>query len=522
VKIAIYGAGGILGQTMRLYQPPLDVRYYRREKDFIHYGIDLTQENPDEFMPDVIVNLAGENRPDVVEMDPQRTFEINAEVPQRLAQWCDSNGAHYIHISTQAVFSGELPPYSPSSHLSAINIYGMQKIEAENRVRQFQNWTILRPTFVLGVRPLPLVGRPNPFEFMMTRPKGKEVNDRWFSPLFAREGAKAIWEIVKIQPKGRIHHLGTPARVSRYWIARHADRDVEPVNHNFFEGLAPRPVDTTYATGCLASIGLIGGLDQCRKDWDPTPHQELVTDLAVFFGISEAEARMKLGQGFAIHHANVAADFRAMNPQSDSELLEWYRQTEAYIWELGAYHLDGGFNYKGMVEGIVERLRGTEGSVLCLGDGIGDLTLQLRQAGIDAIYHDLRDSKTSEFAEFRFWRRFGADLPVFMSKGWEPNLNWKLRSLDGNGSIQNHLIKAVLCLDFLEHMPNVEAWVKAIREVLQPGGVALFQNAFNMGSGRDGSIPMHLTRNDRYEKDWTPLMQKTGFRQQGTSNWWEI
>jgi hypothetical protein len=46
------------------------------------------------------------------------------------------------------------------------------------------------------------------------------------------------------------------------------------------------------------------------------------------------------------------------------------------------------------------------------------------------------------------------------------------------------------------------------------------QNAFACGSGPEGSIPMHLARNDRFEKDWTPLMIEQGFEQEGTSNWY--
>jgi len=31
---------------------------------------------------------------------------------------------------------------------------------------------------------------------------------------------------------------------------------------------------------------------------------------------------------------------------------------------------------------------------------------------------------------------------------------------------------------------------------------------------------MHLTRNDRFETDWTPLLAELGFAQEGLSNWW--
>jgi predicted methyltransferase len=71
----------------------------------------------------------------------------------------------------------------------------------------------------------------------------------------------------------------------------------------------------------------------------------------------------------------------------------------------------------------------------------------------------------------------------------------------------------------LEHVPNVEAWVSAIFAALKPGGLFCAQNAFACGSGPDGSIPMHLAVNDRFEHDWDPLLTAVGF-EQISSNWY--
>jgi hypothetical protein len=78
---------------------------------------------------------------------------------------------------------------------------------------------------------------------------------------------------------------------------------------------------------------------------------------------------------------------------------------------------------------------------------------------------------------------------------------------------------AVVSLDFLEHVTDVEAWACAIRDVLQPGGWLMAQNAFGIGSGPDGSIPCHLSRNDRYETEWGELMRSLQMAADG-SNWW--
>ena len=234
--------------------------------------------------------------------------------------------------------------------------------------------------------------------------------------------------------------------------------------------------------------------------------QKRANEIAQFLGVDPAEAEARLAQGFHHNHHLVAEDFRAANPQNDDELLEWYRNTDAYIWELTAYHLEPGFNYSGMCEGIAQHLK-TAGAnhVLCLGDGVGDLTLTIADHGMISIYHDLKDSKTALFARTRivprnsFWK---ASVGYCPTNGWDPRIEF--------GDIPS--MDAVVALDFFEHVVNVEQWVTTVYEVLKPEGLFLAQNAFAIGDDEHGgSIPMHLTRNNRFEHDWEPLLHSLGF-----------
>ncbi len=237
--------------------------------------------------------------------------------------------------------------------------------------------------------------------------------------------------------------------------------------------------------------------------------EQRAKELAQFFGMAETDALAKLNLGFGYHHAEVTADWKRANPQTDEEILEWYRKTDKYCWELSAYHLDPGFNYMGMCAGISEALRakGVD-SVLCLGDGIGDLTLKLKQDGLWSSYHDLYGSQTAKFADMRL-----ADyLPshaMRLSHDWTPDAIGTIAKFD-----------AIVSLDFLEHLTRPDIWMRAIFAGLKPGGWALLQNAFAIGSGPNGSIPCHLERNDKYETEYGPLMLEIGFVQEGTSNWW--
>lgn len=516
MKIIVFGASGIIGQHMRLAVPASIIpTYVRRTADPLHLGLDLTETAArDAFLererPDVIINLAGESNTDAVEREPAKHQTLNASVPGLLAEWCDANGAHLVQVSTQAVFSGKAPPYGPDSVRHPVNCYGHQKFYAEKAVQRYKNWTIVRPTFVLGVRPLPKVGRANPVEQILEGQR-KQVNDRWFSVSFAREVAAALWQAALDRKNGTTTHAGLPERVSRYDLAIRTGQFVEGVSHESFVGIAPRPIDTVYA-GTADAGSLQKGIATCvmeHKDREAGTIPARAREIALFLGKTEAECAERLNQGWAAIHNAVSADWNAANPRTDDEILDWYRRTESYIWELSFYHADPGWNYTGMCSGIAERLKAAGAKkVLCLGDGIGDLTISLIRAGFDATYHDLAGGWTAEFAAFRSWMYLGEYMPTRLAPGWTPDLGTEEWD-------------AIVSLDFLEHVTDVPLWVQAIKGALKPDGLFCAQNAFAIGSGEQGSMPMHLTRNDKYETEWDPTLFGLGFTQE-SSNWYKV
>lgn len=512
MRVLVLGASGIIGQHMRLCVPEgVTPIWARKTEDLLHCGIDF--ENRDHVVaflgaqkPDAIVNLAGESRPDVVEQFPERYLEINAVAPEMLSEWCRRNNAHYVHVSTQAVFSGTNPPYHENSQRAAVNHYGAQKIEAEQRVeRHASHWTIVRPTFVLGIRPLPGVGRENPAEQIIVGTYERQVADRFFSISFARDVAVELWRVAIGEPQMKKIHAGIPYAMSRYQVARALGYDVEPASHDDFVGIAPRPLDTTYVGNFDGAVGHVArGLEQCVRETSEIERRN--REIAIFAG----HYTDRLNRGFMTLHNEVTADFKRFNPKNDDELLEWYRTTDAYIWELSAYHIDPGFNYIGMVDGIVTRLKNEEvKKVLCLGDGIGDMTLACLRAGLDAAYHDLAQSRTARYANMRIWSQTGKMPLDWSNAGWTPP------------RIPPDSFDAIVASDFLEHVTDVEAWVKMVKMALRPGGLFFAQNAFACGSGDDGPMPMHLARNDHYEKDWDPLLANLGFEQL-SDNWYRV
>jgi hypothetical protein len=233
--------------------------------------------------------------------------------------------------------------------------------------------------------------------------------------------------------------------------------------------------------------------------------------ISEFIGVSFEDAKKRLQLGFHANHHLVAEDFINNNTNVDDpeSLLNWYRKTDAYIWELSAYHLEEGFNYKGMCGGIALGLYHTgKKDVLSIGDGIGTLSIKMAQQGLNVTYHDLEGSRTAGFAQYRFSKHGDLNIKTLFTDNFIPKLG-------------SRSYNAVVALDFLEHVVNVEEWAMAIFKCLKKDGVFIAQNAFAIGDAEHGnSIPMHLSVNNKYAEEWIPLMERIGFKLHENQQWW--
>jgi dTDP-4-dehydrorhamnose reductase len=281
-RVLVFGAGGVVGQHMILTKPDNVVASFVRRTPHPEYDA-LDMENTKDllehlrlFHPDVVVNLAGENRVDVVEGNPGKYENINVNIPKVIANWCKQNDAHMIQVSSQGVFSGENPPYDALSEPDPITEYGKQKYAAELAVKEILGVrsSIARLTFVLGVRPFQDIGRKNPLEHMIENPKQLQVDDRFFSPVFAKDAAYRLWDEA-MNPGSWPIHIGIPITVSRFRVAADLkyhthgiiEADIQPISHEYFEGIAPRPRDTTWQIGSRYGMEYEDGLISSFIEW---------------------------------------------------------------------------------------------------------------------------------------------------------------------------------------------------------------------------------------------------------------
>lgn len=84
--------------------------------------------------PDVIIHCAALSEVDRCETQPEEAERVNTWLPGMLAQAAQQSGAKLLHISTDAVFDGEMGNYTEDDAPNPINVYARTKLDAERAV----------------------------------------------------------------------------------------------------------------------------------------------------------------------------------------------------------------------------------------------------------------------------------------------------------------------------------------------------------------------------------------------------
>ncbi len=81
--------------------------------------------------------------------DPFTAFAVNSRWPARLAYWCREEGVRLIHISTDLVYAGGIPPYTESSSSVPKSLYGWTKLLGDRAVLRLNPDALVARTSVL-------------------------------------------------------------------------------------------------------------------------------------------------------------------------------------------------------------------------------------------------------------------------------------------------------------------------------------------------------------------------------------
>lgn len=230
--------------------------------------LDITNLNKvEEFVskskPDVIINCAAYTAVDKAEEDFALARKINSDGPKNLAIVANKNDAILVHISTDYVFSGELPiqkSYTERDVKAPETVYGITKLIGEEAIKEnTNNYYIFRTAWLYG----------NGNNFVRTMLKlGKEkdeitvVSDQHGSPTYTMDLADVIKQaLTKKIPYG-IYHVTNLGYTTWYEFAKEIFKlanipcDVIPVTSEAYIRPAKRPKNSKLSKDKILTTGV--------------------------------------------------------------------------------------------------------------------------------------------------------------------------------------------------------------------------------------------------------------------------
>ena len=225
--------------------------------------------------PQWVLNAAAMTDVDAAHLDPARALRVNALGPGSLSRVSNEIGANLIHISSEAVYSGErTEPYTEDDACHPVSVYGTSKLTGDELVM------IMNPkSFVIRTSWLYSSQRGSNFPTRIlnhlrnTRRQIQVVTDIYGNPTPTTLLADAIFAIMVSPPEFGTYHICAREAASKYdWaveIADHAGfgRDrIEPVLSNDYETTARRPKHVDLDCSKFVATGLMQ-LPTWKESW---------------------------------------------------------------------------------------------------------------------------------------------------------------------------------------------------------------------------------------------------------------
>lgn len=207
MKIAVTGAGGLLGQAVKTHCAAHGDEVHA----FDHKALDIADRSAvnsrlSDLKPHVVFNCAAWTDVDGCESDPNHAERANALGPELLAAICRNIDALLITISTDYVFDGTKDGfYTQRDHPNPISVYGRFKLEGERRAQTAHARTIVvRSGYIFGA------GGTNFLSTILDRARRGDhltaISDMTGTPTYAPDLAARLRELAELDLPG-IYHL---------------------------------------------------------------------------------------------------------------------------------------------------------------------------------------------------------------------------------------------------------------------------------------------------------------------------
>jgi dTDP-4-dehydrorhamnose reductase len=222
MRILITGANGQLGKALISCFSEFNVEIISFDKNQLDITkIDRVRDCVEKSLPDWIINCAAYTNVDLAEVNINTSNNINGTGPENLALICKSYGSKLLHISTDSVYSNNLPIYFDSDQkTNPINQYSKSKVLGEElSMFEFKEGTwILRTSWLYGEFGGKFIHAI--LNKLSSNRTIQVVNDQFGQPTNSRNLANYIKSFIFQPPNPGIYHFTDQGYVSRVDFAR--------------------------------------------------------------------------------------------------------------------------------------------------------------------------------------------------------------------------------------------------------------------------------------------------------------
>ena len=291
-RILIIGGSSLLGYKLLHIKNNFEIQTTFNKnsidlKNFETLKIDITKEIECrkilEVKPDVIVNTAAMTNVDYCEKFKEKAFDVNVRGTQNILKMAEQIGSKFVHISTDAVFSGKKDNYFEEDLPNPVNIYGKTKLESERIASEASNHLILRPSVIFGWIPPEFIKKRNEsiknmnfalwvLNKLHCGEKLSVVDDQFSTPTLADNLAENIIDMIKKDMTGIFHASGLSC-INRLDFSKkianvfgYSDKLISSCSSEELKQIAPRPFKTCLKCEKISKEGMkILEIDQAIK-----------------------------------------------------------------------------------------------------------------------------------------------------------------------------------------------------------------------------------------------------------------
>lgn len=294
MRILLCGGSGLVGRIiMNVFKNDnMDIiGTYNSKKSDELIKIDFLNMNELEsnilrIKPDICISNIAERQNEICENNWNLTKKVNIDIPYNLSHICNKHNIYLIHISTDYVYDGIIPPFTPNTNTNPLQNYGISKLIAEKRIignYDTKNYLIIRIPVLYSENPLNLSESAVSLIIKKVMNKVDKFSEDNFSirrPVFIEDFAKYLLDICKtktIYEINGIHCFYNPHDCfTKYKIAELGAKilntninNITPINNKPVYETALRPKDTQLYDDCIHNYvlenttTLQNGLAQC-------------------------------------------------------------------------------------------------------------------------------------------------------------------------------------------------------------------------------------------------------------------